>query len=449
MPAYAGTRVLIDRGGYAGALEIRIGVPREDAEPQWIQAQRLASESVVELTPLAAGTYVVLLSGERPLERFAIRTGVRGEGEEAIRIAVPQPRALRGAIRLGTTSAGDAVLNFENLAFGWSTTFSARPDGTFETPLWQPGSYVVMARGGALPSAVRRPVRIEGPDLAVDLSPLRIAGIVTDADGAPIPEARVALRGEFGLEKTTIRVHSDAQGMFEFADVKAGPYSITVVADGYLITSDHRMYVTGEVPVEKTGITMNAGVPKSLRIVDAGGKPVVNAVVHVIGDGQLRSTMTSGAEGRVTVPIPTSGSSTVWVIPPGGSFAVVRLEAVQTAPETKVVIPDGSASVTVDVLTPDRSGVAGLGLLLRYNGEILLPSAFSIRTDEKGRARLTRMPPGLYELWPYLSAEEAAEQIAAQGFEPGPAPIRIEAAAGESRATVVVEKQESKRGVVP
>lgn len=88
---------------------------------------------------------------------------------------------------------------------------------------------------------------------------------------------------------------------------------------------------------------------------------------------------------------------------------------------------------------------------MRYNGELLLPAAsaaFGLRTDEKGQARLTRVPPGLYEFWPFASSDEAAALMASQAFSPAPAPITVRAGAGESRATVMVEKKASKPGVV-
>lgn len=446
-PVYAGNRVLVDRGDYTGSLELRIGVLQESSEPKWIDFQRLGSESAADIQALAAGSYIVLLSGEGPFERFAVLFGASGDDDAEVRVTLPRPQLLHGTIRVGTASAGDAVLHFRHEELGWSTSFSARPDGTFDLPLWQPGRYVLIARGGTLTARVRRPVRIEGADLTVDLSPLKITGVVTDEDGVPIPEAKVALRNESGRELTTTRVHADEHGMFEFVDVKPGPYSLAVVADGYLVSSDHRVYVTGETPAERVGIALGSGLPRRLRIVDAAGKPVANATVNVFSTGKLRSTTTTDIEGRATVSIDPTGTAVAWVIPSTGSFAVARLDAGPGAPETKtLVIPDGSASVIVEVLTPTQSGVPGIGLLLRYNGEMLLPSALTLRTDDKGRVRLTEVPPGRYEFWPYTSVEEAAELIAAQDFSPGAAPITIEAAEGESRATVLVEKNESIRG---
>ena len=453
MPAYAAkTRVVVERGAYTGSLEIRIGVPQEDNEPKWIEAKRLTTESAVDCAPLSPGTYIVLLSGEGPFERFAAMVGVRGEVEEELRLTLPQPRRLRGTIRLGNASAGDAVLNFDHKRFAWKTALSASADGTFETTLWQDGEFTLLARGGALTSPVHRPVRIDGPTVTVDLSPLRITGVVSDADGLPIPEASVSLRNEVGREAVTVRLLTDGHGMFDFVDVKPGPYNLSVSADGYLIATDHRVIVTGETAVERVGITMSSGLPRPLRIVDGAGKPIANAAVNVVSDGRLRSNTTTNLEGRATATLPDSGSAAAWVLPPGGSLAVVRFDAGQAAPEPRtIVVPKGSASVVIDVLTPDRSGVPGLTLLMRYNGELLLPgasAAFGLRTNEKGRARLERVPPGLYEFWPFASTEEAAELMEAQAFSPAPAPITVEAAEGESRAVVVVEKKESKRGVV-
>jgi hypothetical protein len=304
MPAYAGTRITVERGSYTGPLEVRVGVPQEEGEPKWVAAKRLAAESVADLGSLPAGTYVVLLSGEAPLERFAAKLGVRGEGDDVLRLAVPDPRRVRGTIRLGTASAGDAVLSFRHQQFGWSTSFSAKEDGTFETPLWQGGEFVLIARGGALPSAVRRPVRIDGETLTVDLSPLRIVGVVSDDEGRPIPEASVALRNEFGRDRSTIRLLTDEHGMFDFVDVKPGPHTITVAADGYLISHDNEVYVTGETPSERVGITMAAGVPHRLRIVDPLDRPVPNAAVNVVGDARLLSTTITDVEGRATSRFP-------------------------------------------------------------------------------------------------------------------------------------------------
>lgn len=449
-PAYPAIRVLVDRGDYDGPIDVRIGLPQEDDTPKWLEAKRIQPDaSSTELSSIVSGTYVVLLSGDGPLERFATKTGIRGEGDEVLRIALPKPRKIRGAVRLGTAPAGDAVLMFRNNEFGWNTSLSARTDGTFEASVWQPGPYLVTGRGGALTSPVRRPVRIESETLNIDLSPLRIVGVVSDADGTPVQEAKVRLRSETGKETANVTILTDEHGMFEFSDVKTGPFTISVMAEGYLIANDHPVYVSGENTAEKVGITMHSGVPRALRIVDSKGKPVVSAAINIISDAELRSrTMTDG-EGRATVSIPPTGTAAAWVMPVNGSFAVVRLDANQRASEPlKVVVPEGSASVSVNVITPAHAGVSGVGLLMRYNGELLLPSAFSLSTDDKGRARLEQVPPGLYEFWPYMTKEEAAEVIAAQAFSPARAPIAIEAAEGESRATVVVEKKDSKRGVV-
>lgn len=446
VPAYAGTRVAVDRGDYAGPLEIRVGVPQDDEEPKWIEGRRLASESSVDVASLAVGTYVVLISGDGPLLRSASRVSVRGQGDETIRIALPKARPLHGAIRIGSESAGDVAINLQHKEFGWSTNVFAHVDGTFDALVWQGGTFSLIARGGALASTVERPVQIDGPVLSVDLSPLRIIGVVTDADGAPVPEARVNLHAEFGRETANVRLLTDRHGMFEFSDVRQGPHTITVVADGYLIAADRGVYVTGKTPVERVGISIDAGVARSMRIVGAGGRPVPGAVIQVISDARLRSMTTTDADGRATVSIPPSGTAAAWVMPTTGSFAVVRLDPSPKSPMHEVAVAEGSATVTVDVLTSADAGVPGLALLMRYDGEMLLPSTLSLRTDENGRAVLKGVPPGLYEFWPFTTAEEAAELIESQAFSPVAAPITIRAGAGASRATVIVENNELQRG---
>jgi Carboxypeptidase regulatory-like domain len=448
-PAYAGVRVDVERGEVSGPLEVRIGLPQEDDTPKWIEAKRIpAGASSVAFDAIVSGTYVILLSGEGPLERFAMRTGIRGEGDEVIRVTLPKPRPIRGAVRLGEKPAGDVILSFRNGEFAWVTSLTAAPDGTFAGAAWQPGEYSVSGRGGVLTSPVRRKVRIEGEALTIDLSPLRITGVVSDPDGAPVPEARVRLRAESGRETSNISILTDRHGMFEFSDVKQGPYALSVLADGYLIANDHPVFVTGETTAEKVGITMQPGVARPLRIVDAAGKPVPSAAVHVISDAQLRSTTMTDVEGRATVSIPSSGSSAAWVIPQAGSFAVVRLDPKASGETMNVVVPEGSASVSVNVITPAHAGVSGVGLLMRYNGEILIPGVFSLSTDDHGHAKLVKVPPGFYEFWPYMAREEAAQLLEAQAFSPARAPIAVEAAEGESRATVVVQKKDSSRGVV-
>jgi hypothetical protein len=57
-----------------------------------------------------------------------------------------------------------------------------------------------------------------------------LSGVITDVDGALVPGAKVTLVEE-GLTKPRSAV-ADSDGHFSFSDVAAGPYTLTVTADG-------------------------------------------------------------------------------------------------------------------------------------------------------------------------------------------------------------------------
>ena len=60
-----------------------------------------------------------------------------------------------------------------------------------------------------------------------------LSGTVTDKDGATVAHARVALKLSAAASETAPReTTSDSNGRFTFADVPAGPFTITISADG-------------------------------------------------------------------------------------------------------------------------------------------------------------------------------------------------------------------------
>jgi hypothetical protein len=57
-----------------------------------------------------------------------------------------------------------------------------------------------------------------------------LSGVITDVDGALVPGAKVALLENFSVKARS--VVADANGHFSFSGVEAGPYTLTVTADG-------------------------------------------------------------------------------------------------------------------------------------------------------------------------------------------------------------------------
>jgi hypothetical protein len=128
------------------------------------------------------------------------------------------------------------------------------------------------------------------------------------------------------------------------------------------------------------------------------------------------------------------------VVPNEGSLAIRRL---RTADEDvlRVSVPSGSASLEIVMLTTEGAALPDVGLLMRYNGELIPPEVgreierylgVALHTDANGTTTLPHIPPGVYEFWPYRSEGEAASIVAAALA----APINVNVVTGPNKATV-------------
>jgi Carboxypeptidase regulatory-like domain len=74
------------------------------------------------------------------------------------------------------------------------------------------------------------PAPTEAQVLANGLAPRTLSGLVTDVDGALVPEAKITLLdGGATKPRTTV---ADSNGHFSFSNVASGPYTLTVTAEG-------------------------------------------------------------------------------------------------------------------------------------------------------------------------------------------------------------------------
>jgi hypothetical protein len=129
-------------------------------------------------------------------------------------------------------------------------------------------------------------------------------------------------------------------------------------------------------------------------------------------------------------------------LPNEGSLAIARLAPeADPAERTRIVVPAGSSSLEIATLTTEGAAVPSVSLLLRYNGELIPPAVvremhryqgLPTATDSDGLATFDHIPPGVYELWPYRTEEEAGEIMSAALA----APINVNVATGPNKATV-------------
>lgn len=117
-----------------------------------------------------------------------------------------------------------------------------RADGTFSILQVVPGDYELDVRQQLvrLTEGTRRVTVAAGETTRVALTVPRldgaITGVVVDADGEPVPDARVALAAvrpgddEERLFRVVAELQADAEGRFSRADLRPGPYEVEVSA---------------------------------------------------------------------------------------------------------------------------------------------------------------------------------------------------------------------------
>ncbi|HET9596708.1 MAG TPA: carboxypeptidase-like regulatory domain-containing protein, partial [Anaeromyxobacteraceae bacterium] len=112
------------------------------------------------------------------------------------------------------------------------------------------GTYTVTARRGRVAGAWPSPVTVAAGGRARDLvirlgAAAAIGGLVTAADGTPLPGAAVAVSSP-GATGELAHAESDAAGRFAVEALAAGTYQVTVAADGWS-------------PASRTGIALLGG----------------------------------------------------------------------------------------------------------------------------------------------------------------------------------------------
>jgi len=187
----------------------------------------------------------------------------------------------------------------------------------------------------------------------------RISGRVTTADsGAPVRRAQVRISGAEVLSKSAI---TDNEGHYDFRDLPAGKYSISVTKSGYVNVQygQTRPFEQGKSielvetqPMDKADITMPRGSVISGRLVDEFGEPMPDATVTA-----MRSTWTNGKRrlqpaGR-TATSNDLGQYRIYGLPPGDYYISATLRGAAEMMVTEMAM---AASFTVSSTGAQPSG---------------------------------------------------------------------------------------------
>lgn len=277
----------------------------------------------------------------------------------------------------------------------------SRDDGTFEIVGVPPGHYTIAVQDGrtqAVPFADEGTEvaveAIEGRDvddlvLRVRLPDGRIAGVVRDADGEPVPDAWVQGRpsGTLGLSHDrALAAVTDQDGRFTLRDLSPGEYML----DARGPDADAQATVTGVAVGEDVTITLGTFGAIVGRVVQ-GGAPVTEFRLD-LGGGDERRVIT--ADGSFVVERIRPGRASVAVSTEAGSaYAEAEVKAGETA-EVELAI-EGWGSVTgtaVSVL--DGTRLAGLKVEVESASGVrdaseqlvsAMTGAGAIVTDDEGR----------------------------------------------------------------
>jgi hypothetical protein len=299
--------------------------------------------------------------------------------------------------------------------------------GKFRVPLEGPGTYSVRVtdtREDQFPDAVLPEVRFEDPDEPVEihLPEGRIAGVVVDEKGRPVPGARVKSLSDLPVEQGE-RYHEarrlDRSGSDgQFAVRALAPGSWTLVAEAESGESLPRTFELGhDQDVDGVRLVVETRTEVHGKVVDALGRPVAGARLAItpqaeaVGEvPELTRTTTDGL-GRFSVATALVGrTANFQVVEPGGSATAVRAEL---AKGILLELPPAGAPVVVSLPCSKRSpAVSGVYFFVSQDGAFLpFPSVGRVESESVSPCRYVRTVRGLgVGLWHVVRMDTAGDE---------------------------------------
>jgi hypothetical protein len=230
------------------------------------------------------------------------------------------------------------------------------PDGGFrlEIPGFLDGAPVRTAAGGYLPGE-RRFLRAKetGPVVLALAPAASLFGIVVDAEGRPVSDARIEPRPspprsfpERSFETVTVR--SRADGRFRLTGlVPRSVYELEIVKEGLARAVTTARTVPG-APSQEIRIVLGPGRTASGQVLDEKGEPVAGAELTLTGDRWHQAV--SDAAGRFELRGLDPG--TYELVARRAGFALVHIPFLE--------IPEDRAAVDLGTVTlPAGVGIAG------------------------------------------------------------------------------------------
>ncbi len=210
---------------------------------------------------------------------------LRGAGKAPADIKLIDPRYLRGTVtREGQPVAGAQVTAKSMVCRASATTDAS---GHFTLEDLQPTSYQLQAREalGWAETEVSIPWLEEGlGEVRLSLEPRGVLeGTVTDASGAPVPEARVWAEWP---KRHEVTVRTGKDGRYRLEGLPGGHYSVRAWAQG-LVDAPPRVVQVVPGQTVRRDATLERGVTLRGVVRDPSGRPVRESTLSL--DGPLHS----------------------------------------------------------------------------------------------------------------------------------------------------------------
>ncbi|HYC62846.1 MAG TPA: carboxypeptidase regulatory-like domain-containing protein [Thermoanaerobaculia bacterium] len=403
-----------------GALRVTIETPvaekltwelRDSASGDLLRHGTLApSATLVVVDGVGEGKQTFVIRGERPLQRLATFVDIHPEQVTEASISIERS-TLHLGVKRGATPFAYAKTKVR-MVDRWDGELVLDEDGRATEELWQRGKMsALIYRNDRIIYFDDKDVDSEEATWHITVPDRRVIGRVIDATtGAPLHDAQVALSFHAAGKGGMVLANSDADGRFMFDGIDEGTHELEARREGYQSAKEIMVAVgegEGEYPRDIQLHSRNSGRP--LIVTNDQGFPVAGAAVIVAGANGVREVGYTGADGTASVPLGLTERGIVFAIPSSGSFGFTRVAA-REHDDGPIAVHIPAPAATIDVETHDRDGkpIAGVLLVPRVDG-LMLPievvdslhnlQGVSFFTDAAGRARLSGLPRGTYELW--------------------------------------------------
>jgi hypothetical protein len=422
--------IIMRRGGslavaISPATPVTFDLARVEGESRHVVVTKEVGDSgEVMVEDLDPGEYAILIKGAGPLQQHGsfVRIEAGAQNRSAVSL---HPARLHIDLQGHDHPVTGTTLEFVNAASGWrGIVADSAQGGHFDLSLWQTGDFTVFVtlpqRGGYITHTT-----LDGNgdiDWQLDLPSHSIEGRIADGrTGEAVPDAHVFLEITKPTGVSTVWTKSSPAGDFEFPFVSSGHAVLSALAAGFLETRDAFDLPEGDTNSVKSLWLDRAHIVK-LSVADQSGVPIPNAVV-VDSTGDERSPLRTDEMGTVAVPLREDENKLVYIIPREGSFGTAVLPSCED--HASVVI--GPAQSTIRIIATaesDGTPVSNAGFIFRFNGTIVPPRVVGVLAAEQGLPLQTgpdgtlvwsRMPSGVYELFPVFSVAEANRVL--RGFD--------------------------------